>query len=37
MSDIINFSRPALHAAVVRLNGLTNVLSEVDGENLRRR
>ena len=35
MSDISNFSRSAPHAAVVRLDGLTDVLSELDGENLR--
>ncbi|WP_152621642.1 hypothetical protein [Bradyrhizobium japonicum] len=35
MSDIINLPRPAPHAAVVRLNELTSVLSELDGENLR--
>ncbi|MDI3564732.1 hypothetical protein [Bradyrhizobium sp. Arg816] len=35
MSGIINFPRPAPHAAIVRLDGLTNVLSELDGENLR--
>lgn len=33
----MNFPRPAPHVAVVRLNGLTNVLSELDGENLRTR
>ena len=35
MSEIIDFTCPAPHAAVVRLNGLTSVLSELRGENLR--